>query len=334
MQKILHLLSSNIFSGAENVVCTIIKNSRDEYEAAYCSPDGKIREKLEKEQIEYYPLKRMNLSEIKGVIKRYNPNIIHAHDYTASVLVAMSGFRGRMISHLHTNSPFARKWNLKTIVYSKMITKYSHIVGVSDKIYEEAIFKNKMRDKYSTIYNYVDKEEIIRKSLEYDFDQWYDLFFIGRLTEPKNPLMFIEIVKNIVRKDNNIKAVIIGDGELKQQCIDLIEEYQLKQNIELLGFVENPFPIIKKCQVGIMPSKWEGFGLTAIEALILEKTVLNSGEGGLAEIFKEQPQWICGTVEEYVKAYENITEMECFNIIERYTNKEKWKEQLLQLYTN
>ena len=122
MQRILHVLSSNIFSGAENVVCTIIKNGKNEYEAAYCSPNGKIREKLEKEEIEYYPLKKMNLSEVKNVIKKYQPNIIHAHDYTASVLVAMSGFDGKIISHLHNNCPFAKKWNLRTIIYNYTIS--------------------------------------------------------------------------------------------------------------------------------------------------------------------------------------------------------------------
>ena len=38
MTKVLHLLASRIYSGAENVVCTIIENFTDEFDMAYCSP--------------------------------------------------------------------------------------------------------------------------------------------------------------------------------------------------------------------------------------------------------------------------------------------------------
>ena len=44
-KNILHLLSSNKYSGAENVACTIIKNTKENI--YYCSPNGPIKENLE-----------------------------------------------------------------------------------------------------------------------------------------------------------------------------------------------------------------------------------------------------------------------------------------------
>ena len=91
--KILHVLASNKFSGAENVACQIIKMFSDRepgIEMAYCSPKGEIEQALNKEKIDYYPLKKLNKRELKRVIKTFKPDIIHAHDMRASFYSAIS----------------------------------------------------------------------------------------------------------------------------------------------------------------------------------------------------------------------------------------------------
>ena len=88
--KILHLLQSGHFSGAENVVCQIIGLMKDELDIqmAYCSRDGQIRETLKEREIEYYPIKELTVAEIKRIIREYKPDIIHAHDMRASFVAA------------------------------------------------------------------------------------------------------------------------------------------------------------------------------------------------------------------------------------------------------
>lgn len=334
-KKVLHLLASNKFSGAENVVCTIINNFKEEFDMTYCSPKGEIEETLKNKEIKYYGLNKFNISELKRVIKEYNPDIIHAHDYRASVLAALSGFDGKIISHLHNNCPFAKKWNVKTVLYNFCITKFDKIIGVSGKVYEEAIFKNRMKGKYVTIYNYVDKNLVIQKSNECKYEKQYDLFFIGRLTEQKDPLKYIEIVSEYKKISKKIRAVIIGDGELKDECLKKINDYNLYSNIDMVGFVSNPFPIIKNSKVCIMPSKWEGFGLTAIEAMILGKPVLNSGAGGLGEIFRNNKEYFCDNTFEYTDNIKNMLMQNKFNfdgIIKQYCDLTNWKNRIKKIY--
>ena len=62
-KNILHLLASNSYSGAENVVCTIIDNF-NEYNMYYCSPDGPIKKTLEDRNIKFIPLKRLSILKI------------------------------------------------------------------------------------------------------------------------------------------------------------------------------------------------------------------------------------------------------------------------------
>ena len=260
-KKVLHLLASNSYSGAENVVVTIINNCSDNYDMYYCSPDGPIREILEKRNIKYIPLKRLSILELKKIIKKYNIDIIHAHDYKASFLSVFSNTK--IISQLHLNWDFSSSWNLYTIVYRLIMKRISKIIVVSKEVMEDAIFSKNNYDKFTVLTNVIDKSEVLRKSKEFK-STYYDLIFVGRLTQIKRPEIVIEITKRLRENHPSIKTCIIGSGELEKSCKDLIKKYNLENNVEMLGFKENPFPYIKNSKVALMPSSHEGLGLVAI----------------------------------------------------------------------
>lgn len=342
MKKILYLLSSNTFSGAENVICTIINNLDEQYDAAYCSPFGPIESIINNRGIKYIGIPKINCKNLKKIIKEYKPDIIHANDYKSSVIAALSGFKGTIISHLHSNCEFSKTWNLKTLIYNYTISRYSKIIGVSDKVYEDAIFREKMKNKYITIYNYINEKEIIEKSNQFLPEEEYDLFFLGRLNEEKNPQMYIEII-NRLKEDfkQDISCVMIGDGNLRDKCRETINKYNLQDNITMTGFLENPYPIIKNCKIGILPSKWEGFGLAVVESMILKKPVLNSGVGGLKEICANNNEFICENDYQYIekikrmlndnKYYEDLVS-KTVSITKKFTNKEKYIKELEKVY--
>ena len=66
--RVLHVLSSNMFSGAENVVCQIIDMFKDEIEMAYCSPNGDIKNSLAERNVQFIPVDKLNLKNLKKVI--------------------------------------------------------------------------------------------------------------------------------------------------------------------------------------------------------------------------------------------------------------------------
>ena len=111
--------------------------------------------------------------------------------------------------------------------------------------------------------------------------------------------MFIDIIAPVMKKLKNTTAVMIGEGELRSSIEKKIKEYDLSDRIELLGFVNNPYPIIRESKVMIMPSRWEGFGLVAVEALSLGIPVICSNVGGLPGIVDDECGKICNTIDEY-----------------------------------
>ena len=336
-KRVLHILATDRFSGAENVACTIIKNLSDEFDMAYCSPYGSIEGVLAEQNIKFFGINKLNRRNLKKIIRIYAPDIIHAHDYSASVKVAFSNYNGKIISQLHNNNPFAKYWNPKTILYALCAKRFNEVLGVSDKVLDEAIFRRYIKKRYNTIYNLIDLEKITADAKAYKFSKRYDLCFIGRESQQKDPISFIKIVDSLKGGNPKIKACMVGDGDLSKSCYDMILKLGLEKNIDMLGFQENPFPIVKNCKACIMPSKWEGFGMAAIEPLVLGKPVYNSGVGGLAEIFKGNEYFICKDLNEYIdKINENkkVSKKTLLSIYSKYTDKTLWKDKMVSVYNS
>ena len=109
--RVLHVLNTGSYSGAENVVITIINNlkSYENIQCTYLSLNGDIKERLEKENIDYYPVEKLSIKNLKKAIKILNPDIIHAHDYTATLISSLCFTKAKIIAHIHNNSPWIKK---------------------------------------------------------------------------------------------------------------------------------------------------------------------------------------------------------------------------------
>lgn len=297
--KILHLLQSNHYSGAENVAIQIIELLEStNNELIYSSSEGEIQEVLKRKNILFEPLNKINISEVKRVVDKYDPDIVHAHDFTMSVLASFACPKKKIISHLHNNPSWIKSPCLKSLVYLFASLHVYKILYVSDSIVNEYIFSKFIKKKATNIGNPLNIK-LIQEKCNINFDKSIDLLFIGRLVEQKDPLKFIEIVHKLAEKNKNINCVVLGKGKLKEKMLQSIEINKLKENIKLLGFVDNPYEYIKKSKVVCMPSKWEGFGLVAVESLALGTPVVCSKVGGLVDIVDETCGKLCEEKEDY-----------------------------------
>lgn len=291
--RVLHVLKSNIYSGAEHVVCAIIKNMPENYECLYLSPNGPIMERLKQEDIMYRGVEKLTVNEIRKVVKEYEPDVVHAHDFTASVLSALAcDNKQTIISHIHCNPEWLQKRNAKTLLYWLLKRRFKKIMLVSDAVKQEFVFADKMKEKFVTVGNPFSVQEVIEKSRYVNGVQNCDVIYVGRLSDEKNPLMFIDIIAELKKIKADVLAIIVGEGNLRQTCQDKIQEMRLQDNITMVGFQENPYAFILNAKVICIPSKWEGFGLVALEAMALGVPVVCSGAGGLKEIVNDS----CGKI--------------------------------------
>ena len=128
--KVLHILRSNRFSGAENVVCQIVGNfmSIHGFEMAYCSPKGPIADILEKKGIPFIGMESLSPSNVRNAIKAYSPDIIHAHGTSAGFIASLVSGKIPLVLHIHNNSKNSSRISMKSMANIIPFYKAEHII--------------------------------------------------------------------------------------------------------------------------------------------------------------------------------------------------------------
>jgi glycosyltransferase involved in cell wall biosynthesis len=81
---------------------------------------------------------------------------------------------------------------------------------------------------------------------------------------------------------------------LGSECLKLIGKLGLADNIKMVGFQHNPYIYMNQTKILVAPSKFEGFGMAAVEAMAFGKPVLTSKVGGFKVSVNDDCGKICG----------------------------------------
>lgn len=300
-KKVLHVLSSNIYSGAENVACTIIENMNDEYDMYYCSRSGNIDKVLEEKNIKHIKLSDNSMGELNKIIKKLNPNIIHAHDYKAGFKCSLLKKKAKLIVHLHNNAPWLKKINLYSLVYLYTVKRADSVIVVSKSIINEFSLKKFINKKIIDLGNPVDRSKVLKniESIQSCESKKYDICCVARLSRAKNPIRFLQIILEIKKSNPSIKAVWVGDGEMLEDIQNKCKDLGLKNNIDYVGFKSNPYSYMNDSKIFMLTSDWEGYGLVAFEALSLGLPCIVSNVGGLPKIVDDSCGILCNNDGEF-----------------------------------
>ena len=99
---------------------------------------------------------------------------------------------------------------------------------------------------------------------------------IGRFTRQKNFFFLIKSFEQICKKKQNIKLIILGDGEQRKKFQKYLKKKKLEKNILLPGYENNVHKYLSNCKLFILSSLWEDPGFVLVEAMFSEALVLSS----------------------------------------------------------
>lgn len=302
--KVLHLISTSLFSGAENVACQIINLFKDEssYDMRYCAVIGKNKEALEIRKIPVLKLDKFNIHDIKKAIKEYNPDIIHAHDPKSTIASVISSRGKKIIAHIHSNHRYMRKISIKSCIFHFYIEKRtSDIIWVSDSALNEYIFNKKNNKKINSIVlrNVVNPNELKDIAINDKNKYSFDLVFLGRMEDVKNPLRFIDIMSQIQKNKRDIKVAMIGDGSLMNEVKTKVNELGLEKNTTIFGNLINPYKILLSSKILVITSRYEGTPMNALESIACGIPIVSTPVDGLLEIINKK--YMCSTDKDFIK---------------------------------
>lgn len=123
------------------------------------------------------------------------------------------------------------------------------------------------------------------KTLSSEFaNREYDFCFVGRLTEQKNPLLFLALLEKLLELNPRYKAAICGDGNLMESVQAKHSLMPNNHQIEVLGYKKG-MDVLRRSKCFLLTSAYEGSPNTLVEALISGCIVCaNTGVAGVDEI--------------------------------------------------
>ncbi|WP_026827386.1 glycosyltransferase [Exiguobacterium artemiae] len=275
-------------------------------------------------------------------------DIIHTHTYYAQLYSSFFIDKKKLITTEHSTNNNRRSKKIFRLIDSLMYYKYSKVVSITDSVERNLknwIFSN-TKDKFTVINNGIDvkkyfndkkieKEEIGFKKKE------ILLISVGRLEPVKNQLLLIEAFSEI--RDPNVKLILIGNGNLKSIIIERIKNKGLIDRITLLENRKDVDVFLNASDIFILPSLWEGFGLSALEAAISDNILVLSDIEGLKGMINEVTEQAIffdpNSKEDLVKSIiraismiENDKKSINIDYVEKYLSIESMMNKYLEVY--
>lgn len=236
---------------------------------------------------------------LRRIIKQLKPDIVYAHSSKAGALarIADLGLKNKVIYNPH-GWAFNMQQSAKKKEMYKWVEKISahfcdKIVCISDAERESALREKICKpSKLQVIYNGIDLEEIekaasmSRAQLGIPEDAFV-VGMVGRLSKQKAPDTFVKAAKLIKEKIPNAFFLMVGDGELRGQIEGLINQYDLGSSFLITGWVDNPTAYMKIMDIGMLLSRWEGFGLVLPEYMACGVPIVATNVDAIPNIIKD-----------------------------------------------
>ena len=288
--KVLQVGALNSFGGVESFQINLFRFiNKKIFQIDFIVGNINTKFAYEKEIIEkggkvfYLPSRRQGFLRrhiiFRKILKENNYDVIHIH--VGSLYDSMYLFEALknkvkiVILHGHSSSVVS-KFNYSLHQINKIIFNNSNIIrlacsNIAGQWLHWNIFKNNNFeiinngidvDKYK--FNEIDRVNVRRKlSIE---DNDFVIGNVARLAPEKNHEYILKVFFKYHQYNKNSKLLLVGDGKQKEKIINKIIELNLKDNVILAGQRNDIPKLLSAMDCFLLPSFFEGFGLTAIEA--------------------------------------------------------------------
>ncbi|RCW42725.1 glycosyltransferase [Paenibacillus prosopidis] len=159
--------------------------------------------------------------------------------------------------------------------------KFDYIASISEACTESFLKQYPSLEKKITLIENITSPAFIKNMAEetlppgeFDNDA-FKIVSVGRLSYVKGFDMAVQALKTLHYKGfSQIKWYVVGYGGYEAELKEIIAQHGMQDSFILLGKKANPYPYIKKCDLYVQPSRYEGKAVTVTEAQILGKPVL------------------------------------------------------------
>ena len=303
--KILHLIDSGGFYGAERVVLTLMA---EQTRLGLIPILGSIAPKSIDEKPIEKEAKARGLS-VKKIRMANGPNVIgacrilreaikddicviHSHGYKGDILVGLVKWaypKIPLVSTIHgwTSMGGGRKISVYEWLDSRMLKLADAVVLVSNEMVKNENMRKFGNMEHTVINNgiqpIVPNPNLVDDEVRRFCAGGTVIGSIGRLSPEKGHVFLLRAFHRILQEGGNAKLVLLGDGGSRSSLEAEIRTLRLESKVLLPGYKDGGCNYLPLFDLFVLPSLTEGLPVTLLEAMSCGTPIVSTRVGGIAE---------------------------------------------------
>lgn len=249
---------------------------------------GRVNPKANLIEVKVSTNKNALVRKITNMFRKLIFAIVHYNNYDFSSCYATYSLSSNKLArissknnafYIHSNYKYIyKKEELIQFFNARNINEYRKIIFVAEEAKNDFLeFYPEAKDKCEVFANFIDVETTIEKSKEKipatKPKNKKLLVFVGRLDDRAKKL---SRAINLIKEIDGLALWIIGDGPDRDLYEKFVNQHKLEKSVTFFGRKENPYPYMVQADYIILTSDYEGFPLTYLEAITLNKEIITT----------------------------------------------------------
>ena len=239
-------------------------------------------------------------TRLSDVIKKNRPDLVHTHGVRANLLgrlaAKMAGVN-KIVTTVHSLlvRDYPDFWSRLANSWTERLTRglTDHFIAVSQGLKYALVEDGLPENKITVIYNGLDLHRFkpclppgtYRRWLGYD-ERVPLVAIVARLHSVKGHDYFLHAACEVLKVMPKARFLVVGTGPDESVLKEMTARLGLQEVVNFTGFITDIPDLMADMDVLVIPSLWEGFGLTAIEAMTVGLPVVATEVGGLPEVVR------------------------------------------------
>lgn len=316
MMRILHVIQGLVKGGAERLCLEIAQeiNRNYNHQIVIVALDS-INEYPElvkgldlrfancKFELSVFGKSFIDISEFEYIVDDFKPEIIHSHTYKAEIISRENIRPGiKYFTHCHNNIPELKRLTLKTIFSKKLFTRFIEKLRLEKRYIKcnnqfIAISNDTYKFFYDNLHPFLKKNiYLLPNAIKFSRFSFADtrsiksdvnLTMIGHMSDYKNQIFLIPVLKYLRNKNIHASLTLIGDW--RNNGVKILEKAKLsglEDYVAMPGNIENVEETLKNQNIYVHSAYYEPFGLVLLEAMASGLPVVCLDGGGNRDIIE------------------------------------------------
>jgi glycosyltransferase involved in cell wall biosynthesis len=231
------------------------------------------------------------------VIKKLQPDVIHAHDAHGVAMASLALSLGAA-SARNGEPPLVVSRRVDFHLRGNSFSRWKHrqvdcFIAASEAIRQMLVADGVPDERTVTVHEGIDVDHVRAVPAV----NVHEMFFlphnapvvgnIAALVPHKGQRHLIEAAHIVVQRLPDVRFVLLGEGELREQLERLVRDYHLEKHVRLPGFRTDVLGCLKSFDVFVMSSVTEGLGTSLLDAMACARPIVATRAGGIPEVVED-----------------------------------------------